>query len=104
MVINGKEIDFNIANIEHAQNMENALQNMAKGENEIRNMGEVPMSVTLKKMIGIFKTFFNEATGVDVLEGCNDFVKAKETYSDFLVEIARQKEQVLAPFSLNRIK
>ena len=104
MVINGKEIDFNIANIEHAQNMEKALRSMEKKENEIRNMGEVQMSVMLKKMIGVFQNFFSEATGVDVLGDCNDFVKAKEIYSDFLAEIAKQKEQVLAPFSLNRIR
>lgn len=104
MTINGKEIDFSIANIEHARNMEKALRNMEKEENEIRNMGEVQMSVMLKKMIGVFQNFFSEATGVDVLEDCTDFVKAKEAYSDFLTEIKKQKEQVLAPFSLNRIK
>lgn len=104
MEINGVEVDFQISNIEHAERMEKALQTMAQEENKISEMGNVKMSVMLTKMIDVFKNFFREVTGKDVLADCKDFMQAKQVYSEFLAEVAKQKESVLAPFSLQRIK
>lgn len=105
MTINGKEVDFRISNLEHAEKMEIALQHMQKSENDIRNLKEgTPLSEALRKMITVFRDFFVEATGVDILEDCLDLEEAKQAYSDFLLEVKKQKEIVLAPFSLEQIQ
>lgn len=105
MTINGKEVDFRISNLEHASKMELALQHMEKAEHDILNLKEgTPLSEALRKMIAVFRDFFVETTGVDVLEDCQDLEDAKQVYSDFLVEVKKQKEVVLAPFSLDQIE
>ena len=105
MVINGVEIDFKISRLQDASNMEIALRNMEKEEDKIRKAGkDVPMSEMLKKMICVFSDFFKTATGVDVLHGCGDFMEAKEAYSAFIDAVHTQKEILMAPFSVDRIK
>lgn len=105
MKINGMEVDFRISNLKHAGNMELALQHMSKAEDKIRKMGkDVPMSKILGDMIDVFREFFKEATGTDVLADCEDFAVAKQTYADFLDEVKKQKKELLSPFSISRIE
>lgn len=105
MKINGIEVDFRISNLKHAGNMEIALQNMKKGEDKIRKLGkDAPMSKVLAETIKMIRDFFVEATGVDVLEGCEDLAEAQHVYYDFLDEVKKQKEGLLNPFSTSRIE
>lgn len=105
MTIHGKEVDFQVSNIKHAGNMELALKNMEKTEKTIQNMAkEASLSEILQKLIAVFRDFFVEATGVDVLEECQDLEEAKQTYVCFLHEVKKQKETLLAPFSLDQIE
>lgn len=105
MKINGMEIDFDISNVQHAENMEKALNNMAVSEKKVlddsRNKS---LSVTLRGMIMVFQEFFVTATGIDVLAGCQNLQVAKDAYEEFLVNIKEQKEQLLQPFSVERIR
>lgn len=104
MLINGKELDFKISNLKDAGNMELALKEMEKKEKEIREGKDLSISSVMQAMLDLFRNFFKTATGVDVLEGCEDVLDAKQAYSDFLKEISRQKQAIIVPFSLDRIK
>lgn len=104
MLINGKELDFKIFNLKDAGNMELALKEMEKKEKEIREGKDLSISSAMQTMLDLFRNFFKTATGVDVLEGCEDVLDAKQAYSDFLKEISRQKQAIIVPFSLDRIK
>ena len=104
MLINGKELDFKISNLKDAGNMELALKEMEKKEKEIREGKDLSISSVMQAMLDLFHNFFKTATGVDVLEGCEDVLDAKQAYSDFLTEISMQKQAIIVPFSLDRIK
>lgn len=102
MVIYGKEIDFKISRLKDAGNFELALQNMEKSEKEIsKSNGRI--TEVIEKGIRMFRNFFKDATGVDVLEDCEDFTEAKEAYLYFLEEIKEQKKSVLQ-FTADDIK
>ena len=104
MLINGNELDFKIFNLKDAGNMELALKEMEKKEKEIREGKDLSISSVIQTMLDLFRNFFKTATGVDVLEGCEDVLDAKQAYSDFLTEVSRQKQAIIVPFSLDRIK
>lgn len=104
MVINGKELNFKISNLKDAGNMELALKEMEKTEKEVRKGKDLSISSAMQTMLDLFRNFFKTATGVDVLEGCEDVLDAKQAYSDFLTEVSRQKQAIIVPFSLDRIK
>lgn len=102
MVIYGKEIDFKISRLKDAGNFELALQNMDKSEKEIsKSKGRITEVIT--QGIKMFRDFFKDATGVDVLEKCEDFNEAKEAYACFLNEVKKQKDSVLQ-FTVDDIK
>ena len=94
MHIYGKEIDFKISRLKDAENFEAALQEMNVKEKEISQY-KGPMTGLIERGIGMFRGFFAKATGVDVLEGCDDFNEAKKAYFAFLEEIKIQKAEVL---------
>lgn len=92
MTINGIDIDFKITKISDAEKFETAIKNLAVNEQKVqlkRNDGS--LVTALKSLIEVTQVFFIDATGVDVLAGCDDLQTAKETYSQFLAEIEEQK-------------
>lgn len=105
MKINGIEVDFKISRLKDAAAFELALSEM--GETEMKHkkeVGKVPLTEVLTKMIQMFRCFFVTATEVDVLADCDDLSTAKQTYLDFLNEIQAQKTELLNCFSPDRIK
>ena len=104
MLINGKELDFKIFNLKDAGNMELALKEMEKKEKEIREGKDLSISSVIQTMLDLFRNFFKTATGVDVLEGCEDVLDAKQAYSDFLTEVSRQKQAIIVPFDMSGIE
>lgn len=102
MNINGKEIDFKISRLECAAKMDSALHKMGGKEKEIKEK-ETSLPGIIKSMISMFRNFFIDATGVDVLENCTDLEEAKESYLEFLKEVKGQKEKVLG-ITLDDIK
>lgn len=104
MVICGKEVNFKISNKKHAARLGNALKTLEKGEEKVRSMDTKDLFEILDVFIGIFRKFFIDATGVDVLENCEDAEEAKEAYLQFITDVNEQKKKFLSPYSLDRIK
>ncbi len=101
MQIYGKEVDFKISRLKDAGNMELALKNMEKAEIKAKE-GKTIQEI-LGAMIQVFRQFFIDATGQDVLAECEDLEEAKEAYLAFLEEVKQQKATVLN-FSVSDIK
>ena len=102
MQIYGREVDFKISRLKDAGNMEMALNNMARTEEKIKKNGPSQLSEVIRAGIKLFRDFFEDATGVDVLADCEDLDEAKQAYLDFLAEVKKQKE--LVGVSLTDIK
>lgn len=94
MLVYGKEVDFKISRLKNAGDFELALNEMSEKEEEIKGY-KGPMIGLIEKCINMFRDFFKKATGVDVLEECEDLDEAKKAYFEFLDEIKKQKEEVL---------
>ena len=75
MRISGKEIDFKLSRINDAAALDMAINKMGTAEVEIRK--EKKLVAILSRTIGMFRQFFIDATGVDVLEGCEDLEEAR---------------------------
>lgn len=105
MIINGKEVGFSISNLKHAGALEAALKRMDQKEKTVNSKRkDMQLTEVIQVMINTLRDFFVDATGVDVLEGCEDFLEARRVYTEFLNNIQLQKESLLSPFSLNRIE
>lgn len=104
MIINGKEVDFKISNKRHAKKYNEALKEMETTEKRIKKTNQTDLIVVLDAVINMFRNFFITATGVDVLEDCEDADEAKTVYIEFLTAIKEQQNKFVAPFSLERIK
>lgn len=105
MLIYGKEVDFKISRLSNATAMEMALKAMERDEDKLR---EMPKDAGAAKVIGaglaMFRHFFQNACGVDVLEGCDDLEDASREYYAFLDGIKAQKSTMLAPYSPDKIE
>lgn len=107
MQINGKEVDFRITRLKNAAAMDCALKKMGRTEKELNadaESGKADVIKTFERYIRMLRDFFQEATGVDVLEGCEDVEEAREAYYAFLDEVKRQKDAALAPYSEDRLR
>lgn len=104
MKINGVEVDFKISRLKDASAFEKALENMQKAEIIISKKEKQPLSVTISGMTKMYREFMRDATGVDVLDNCDDLEIAMEVYYQFCNDIKEQKTVLLSPFSPDRIK
>lgn len=104
MVINGKEVNFKVSNLKHAAAMNLALDEMGKTEKKIGAMKDKNLVNVLTAMISMFRQFFISATGVDVLEDCEDLDEANQAYHTFLAEIKKQKTAMLSAYSPDSIE
>lgn len=101
MQIRGREVDFKIGRLRDAEALEKALDNLGVNEKKINRKGK--LSEILTAEIQLFRSFIAEATGEDILEGCEDFEEAKGAYMDMIQGVAEQKKELLG-FSLEDIK
>lgn len=99
MKVYGQEIDFRITRIDDAQRYKAALDEMQKDEQKLQKLKRSDLAVFLKSYIEMFQKFFINATGVDVLAGCNDAQEAHDAYISFLREIKVAKIK-MASFSI----
>ena len=104
MVINGKTIDFKISRKSDAANFQKALNNMAVAEKNIQEMNRDDLGEVLEELCKMMTDFFKTATGIDVVDGCEDVEEIKEMYFDFLTEVEKQKKCFNFAFSPKRIK
>lgn len=101
MQIRGKEVDFRVSRLKDAAALELAINNMGKKEEEIRK--EKTLTAVISKTNEMFRQFFIDATGTDVLVDCEDLQESKETYTEFLRGVGEQKNKIL-DFSVSDIK
>lgn len=101
MQIRGKEVDFRVSRLKDAAALEQAIDNMGKKEEEIRK--EKTLTAVISKTNEMFRQFFIDATGTDVLVDCEDLQESKETYTEFLRGVGEQKKSIL-DFSVSDIK
>ena len=101
MQVYGKEIDFKIGRLKDAAALETAITNMGEAEEQVRK--ETKLVKVMSRMNDMFRQFFIDATGVDVLEECGDLEEAKRAYYEFLGEVGKQKD-ALINFSASDIK
>lgn len=104
MTINGLEVNFRLSNRKQAAAVEAALGKLAVGETKIKNEKSDSLETVIGEVIDMFREFFVDALGVDVLEGCEDAQEAQNAYMEFLKEINRQKDCILSSYSPDRIK
>lgn len=101
MQIRGREIDFRISRLSDASAMNLALKHMDGNEKEVKKTKNI--EEVIEKALTMFRDFFKEATGQDVLEDCDDLYEAKMTYYGFLKEIEKQKKELI-DFTMDDIK
>lgn len=105
MKIYGKEVDFKISRLSNASALELALEKMGKEEEKIKKMSnDSGVARVIGAFLTMFSNFFVDATGVDVLEGCDDMEDAKKAYMEFLSAIKTQKTAMLAAYDPDTIE
>lgn len=103
MLIYGKEVDFKISRLSNAAKMDQALKKMDEDGAKIAKMGNDTVGV-IAAGIDMFRSFFINATDVDVLEGCDDLEDASRAYFDFLEVVKEQKASLLSVYNPDRIE
>lgn len=104
MVINGKTIDFKITRKSDAANFQKAINNMSATEKNIQKMNQDDLGEVLEALCKMVTDFFITATGIDVVDGCEDVAEINEMYYDFLAETEKQKKSFNFSYSPKRIK
>lgn len=97
MIINGKELNFNILKRSDAANFKKALEEMERKESEIKKIDEGDLISVLEAMDDLFRGFFITAIGVDVVGECDDIAEMTEMYDEFLKEVAKQRKSFKVP-------
>lgn len=106
MKINNVEFEFNISSLKQAGALELALDHMSEKEKKINKKKTNPKSrltEVLSDTLDMFRQFFIEATGADLLQECDDVREATGIYYKFLDEVKKQKETITEPYSTDRI-
>lgn len=93
MKVYGAEIDFKHTRLSDAKRFEEAIQRMSEA-NEEHKKTRHKLSESLQWQIGVYRKFFIDATGTDILKDCRDAQEAEDAYYEFLGQI--QAEQALA--------
>lgn len=75
MQIRGREVDFKVGRLKDAEALEKAIDNLGVNEKKINRKGK--LSEILSEEIQLFRTFIVEATGEDILDGCEDLKRPK---------------------------
>lgn len=104
MQINNMEVDFRISRLKDAAAFEKALDNMAVAEKKVSAKKGRKLSEVIQDTVNVFRDFFMEATGADVLADCGDLEVAKSCYLQFLEDIQAQKAAILKPFDPDSIR
>ena len=86
--INGKEIEFDIFDLDASGKMEDGLKAMDKEEKEafkLLKAGKLKEGV--QALYSAYQNFFISVTGVDVVADCNNAIKAQKMAVDFVNQI-----------------
>lgn len=106
MKVNNVEFEFNISSLKQAGALELALDYMGEREKKLNKKkanSKSRLTEVLSDTLDMFRQFFVEATGVDILQECDDVREATGIYYKFLDEVKKQKETITEPYSTDRI-
>ena len=106
MKINNVEFEFNISSQKQACALELALAHLDEREKKTNKKKADPKSrltEVLSDTLDMFRQFFIEATGADILQECDDVREATGIYYRFLDEVKKQKDTITEPYSTDRI-
>ena len=101
MKINGMDINFSFTNIDDAARFEIAIKNMEENEKKVKEVveyiekGQAGLTHLMKAQMMMFKEFFKDCVGEDVLSDCRDLKEAKTTYLSFIEELNNQTKDYL---------
>lgn len=96
MKVYNKDVNFSITNIDDAKNFELAIQNLKKNEKTVKEIaglvreGKAKLFDLMETQMRMFRAFFKECTGEDVLVDCRDLAVAKAEYSSFMDSLQEQ--------------
>lgn len=97
MIINGKELKFNILKKSDAANYKRAIEEMKEKEREIQQQDTEDLCTVLERIEDLFRGFFITTTGVNVIGDCDDVGEMSEMYDEFLKEVAKQQKNLKIP-------
>lgn len=106
MKVNNVKFEFNISSLKQAGALELALDHMDEREKKINKKKadhKSKLTEILSDTLDMFKQFFIEATGADILQECEDVREATGIYYRFLDEVKKQKDTITEPYSTDRI-
>ena len=85
MVINGKELNFNIYKVSDVKKLEDGINKVKEGEEEGRALLQSgKLYEGINKMHSTYKSFFIDLVGVDVVGDCDDTLEAQKMVTDFI--------------------
>lgn len=96
MIINGRELDFKTSRLKDVANYQQALETFEKKGKALEKKKGMSVIEIIKYQIDACKAFFVEATGVDVLEECDDLEEATDTYYVFLEAVRKQNQDIVS--------
>lgn len=86
--INGKEIEFDIFDLDASEKMEDGLKAMDKDEQKSFKLFKAgKLKEGVQALYSTYQNFFISVTGVDVVAGCNNAIKAQKMAVDFVNQI-----------------
>lgn len=101
MNINGIEFEFDSTDYLHMEKFEQAINKMGETEKELPALEG---SAFIKGSVKMLADFFEDATGVNVLDGITSYKKAQDCYFQLLEEVKRQKDTISAKYSPKRLR
>ena len=93
MKINGHEFEFSYVNSADAIRLSEAGKRIAGRLEEIEKAQKESWGSVVRVTIDCYREYLKTATGIDILEGCDDIETAEAAYFDFLGEVAVQEKE-----------
>ena len=88
MKINGKELEFNIYKVSDVKKLEENMIKLKEGEEEgkaLLTSGKLYDGINT--MYNVYKNFFIDLLGVDVVGDCDDTLEAQKMVAEFIEEV-----------------
>ena len=86
--INGKEIEFDIYDLDASAKIENGITNLDKDEKQaLKTLKDGKLKDGVQALYSAYRNFFIAVTGIDVVDGCNNAMKAQKMAVDFVNQI-----------------
>lgn len=83
--INGKEIEFDVFDLDASAKLEDGLKVLDKEEKKAnKTLKEGKLKDGVQALYSAYQNFFINVTGIDVVDGCNNAIKAQKYVIEFV--------------------